>query len=85
MELLIMGTFMIVSFYLGFILGYKKINKEKIEIPTLNPVKIIRESKDNKEETERARKEQEIMDINLANIDIYDGTSVGQKDFLIRR
>lgn len=81
MELLIMGTFMIVSFYLGFILGYKKINKEKVEIPTLNPVKIIRESKDNKEETERARKEQEIMDINLANIDIYDGTSVGQKDF----
>lgn len=81
MELLIMGAFMIVSFYLGFILGYKKINKEKIEIPTLNPVKIIRESKENKEETERARKEQEIMDINLANIDAYDGTSVGQKDF----
>ncbi len=81
MELLIMGTFMIVSFYLGFILGYKKINKEKIEIPTLNPVKIIRENKENREETKRTRKEQEIMEINLANIDIYDGTSVGQKDF----
>lgn len=81
MELLIMGTFMIVSFYLGFILGYKKTNKEKIEIPTLNPVKIIRENKENREEIERARKEQEIMDINLANIDAYDGTGVGQKDF----
>lgn len=81
MELLIMGTFMIVSFYLGFILGYKKINKEKIEMPTLNPVKIIRENKESREEMERVRKEQEIMDINLANIDIYDGTSVGQKDF----
>lgn len=81
MELLIMGTFMIVSFYLGFILGYKKINKEKIEIPTLNPVKIIRENKENREETKITRKEQEIMEINLANIDIYDGTSVGQKDF----
>lgn len=81
MELLIMGTFMIVSFYLGFILGYKKINKEKIEMPTLNPVKIIRENKESREEIERARKEQEIMDINLANIDAYDGTGVGQKEF----
>lgn len=81
MELLIMGTFMIVSFYLGFILGYKKINKEKIEMPTLNPVKIIRENKESREEIERVRKEQEIMNINLANIDAYDGTGVGQKDF----
>lgn len=81
MELLIMGTFMVVSFYLGFILGYKKINKEKIEMPTLNPVKIIRENKESREEIERVRKEQEIMDINLANIDAYDGTGVGQKNF----
>ena len=58
MELLTMGTFMVVSFYLGFILGYKKINKEKIEMPTLNPVKIMRENKESREEIERARKEQ---------------------------
>lgn len=80
-DLIILGTFMIVSFYLGFILGYKKVNSEKIEMPTLNPVKIIRKNKEIKEEIDRTRKEQEIMGINLANIDTYDGTGVGQKEF----
>ena len=45
-DLIILGTFMIVSFYLGFILGYKKVNSEKIEMLTLNPVKIIRKNKE---------------------------------------
>lgn len=80
-DLIILGTFMIVSFYLGFVLGYKKINNKKIEMPTLNPVKVIRKNKEIKEEIDRTRKEQEIMDINLANIDAYDGTGVGQKEF----
>lgn len=80
-DLIILGTFMIVAFYLGFILGYKKVNSEKIEMLTLNPVKIIRKNKEIKKEIDRTRKEQEIMDINLANIDTYDGTGVGQKEF----
>lgn len=80
-EMIILGIFMIISFFLGFVLGNKKVNKEKIEIPDINPIKKIKEKKEIKTEKEKYQKDQEITEINLANIDTYDGTGIGQRDF----
>ena len=69
MELIILGIFMIISFYLGFILG-----KPKKEIkPT--PVKKIKKNK-NTDDIEL----DEATIIMLENIDNYNGSAVGQKD-----
>lgn len=74
----IIEIFNIIAFMLGARLAYQFQNKEEIKMP--NPIKAtkqyIEEFKENKE-TEKQRKETNIM---LENIDNYDGSSAGQKD-----
>ena len=65
--LIIQGTFMIISFLLGYNL------KPRNTIKTLKNV-------DSKETIEKRVKDEEILQTMLANIDAYDGTGVGQKD-----
>ena len=77
----IFGVFILLSFTLGLSFGYKLRNKESIKIPTLNPLKAIREYQTEKKQREKKDREQEILEQNLANIDAYDGTETGQKDF----
>ena len=70
MELALMGTFMLLSFALGFYFG-KPEKKEEI-------TKVI-QKKEKKEE----KKEQELDDatvVMLRNIDNYTGTGLGQED-----
>lgn len=69
MELIILGIFMIISFYLGFILGKPK----KESKPT--PVKKLKKNK-NTDDIEL----DEATIIMLENIDNYNGSAVGQKD-----
>jgi hypothetical protein len=63
-----------------FIIGAKvcqTVSKgEKIETPTLDPLKAYREREARKE----AKAEQDRMDTIMQNIESYDGTSKGQKD-----
>lgn len=75
------GVFILVSFIVGLSFGVKLRNNEKIEIPNLNPVKAVKKAvKESKQERE-IEKEQEIFEINMANIDAYDGTGTGQLKF----
>ncbi len=86
MELLylaILSALSIVLIFLSFIFGLhygSKIRKdEKIEVP--NPIKKISEHVEQKKLEEKLDKEAEIEEINLLNIDTYDGTGLGQKQF----
>ena len=79
MEIMIISGLSMVLIFLAFITGLhygsKVKNNETIEIPS--PARIVKEHKLNKIQD----KEQEIEEINIYNIDSYDGTELGQKDF----
>lgn len=81
MELLLVistGCLCILSFFFGMSArGYVEPTEQpKKEKKTLNPMNIYREHK----EKEEAKKEQEIVDTIAHNIDVYDGTTNGQKE-----
>lgn len=77
----IFGVFIFTSFVLGLHYGSKIQNNEKINLPEVNPIKMIKENiKESKIEKKNDR-EQLVNEINLENIDTYDGTGIGQKDF----
>lgn len=63
------------SFVVGAIIGQKTSNGETVSIPT--PTKAYKDYQVAKEEKE----EQEMINIMMANIDSYDGTPLGQKDW----
>ena len=73
---LVVGTLCIVCFLIGAKVGQQVSRGEKIETPTLNPIKAIQERQDKK----AAQQEQEKMDTILRNIETYDGTARGQED-----
>ena len=83
MEIMIISALSMVLVFLAFIVGLhygSKVRKgETIEM--VNPVKAVKEYvKEEKLEKQRD-KEQQIEEINLANIDSYNGTELGQKEF----
>lgn len=67
------------SFILGLHYGSKIKNNETIELP--KPIENMQARKKNKIEKAKLTQEKIIEEINLANIDSYNGTSIGQKDF----
>jgi preprotein translocase subunit SecF len=83
MEVLIISALSIVLIFLAFILGLHYGSKiksgEVIEMP--NPVKKVQQYKSMKKVEEKLDKEALIEEINLANIDSYDGTELGQQSF----
>lgn len=68
----------IVCFFIGAKVGQKVVNKEEIEIP--NPVKAIKDEIKEHAEEKEALKEKEYYEAISHNIDIYNGTSIGQLD-----
>ena len=72
-------AFSMVLVFFAFITGLhygSKIKKgETIELPS--PARVVKEHKISKQKD----KEQQIEEINLYNIDSYDGTELGQKEF----
>ena len=76
LTILAVGTLCIVCFLIGANVGQKVAKGENIELPTLNPMKAIREHQDRKE----AEREADKFNTLMHNIDSYDGTSNGQKD-----
>lgn len=88
MEILLVlaiGIMNITCFVVGARLGQKVAKNEKIEIPNLNPVKaidtIVTEHKQKKEK----EAEDEYYKAILHNIDVYDGTNIGQVQVPIRK
>lgn len=83
MEIMIISALSMVLIFLAFITGLHYGSKiksgEVIEIP--NPVKEIKKHKEIKKIAKKIDKEQQIEEINLANIDSYDGTDLGQINF----
>lgn len=73
---IVIGLVCITSFAVGARIGQKVVKNEEIKLPTLNPVKIVNEIKESKEQ----QKELEKLRIIAENIDKYDGTGLGQKD-----
>lgn len=80
MEQLLMVVFICLSnvacLIVGTKVGQKAYRGEEIKLP--NPVAKVQSFKDSQE----YKKEQENLDIMLHNIDVYDGTSLGQKDMV---
>jgi len=70
--------------FLAFVWGlhYGSLIKENkvIDKPNVNPVKVIKKEIENHREEEKNDKERAIEEVNLYNIDNYDGTGIGQKD-----
>lgn len=83
MEILIISSLSIVLIFLSFITGLHYGSKiksgEVIEVP--NPVQKIKEKKEIRKIEEKLDKEQQIEDINLSNIDSYNGSDLGQQEF----
>lgn len=73
--ILIISITNLLCFYFGAKIGQKVINKEELKV-RINPSQIIEERKSKKIQ----EKENEKMDTIMHNIDVYDGTSLGQKD-----
>ncbi len=74
--LLIVSISNIVCFVVGAKIGQKVDKGESIELPSINPMEVIREHQSRREE-ERVQKRVETI---LENIEAYDGTSNGQKE-----
>lgn len=74
--IIVTGTLNIVCFFIGAKVGQMSSRGEDIKGPTMNPVKLIKEHKEQK----AADEEKNMNDTILHNIDCYDGTSAGQRD-----
>lgn len=72
----LMGGMNLLAFLIGAKTAQKVDKGEEIELPTLNPMQVYREHREQSE----ANKEQERLNIMMENINNYDGTGVGQKD-----
>lgn len=68
----------IVCFFIGAKVGQKVVRGEEVEIP--NPVKAVKESVEAYKEDKEAIKEREYYEAIAHNIDVYDGTSIGQME-----
>ena len=83
--LFILSALSIVLIFFAFITGLhygSKIKKDDvIEKPVVNPIKIVKNNINEKKIENKINKEQLIEEINLENIDNYNGTNIGQKPF----
>lgn len=74
--ILVTGTLNAVCFFIGAKIGQMTKKGESIQLPSIDPIKAIREREDRKE----AEREADRIEVILQNIENYDGTDRGQKD-----
>lgn len=72
------GLVNLFSFIIGARIGQKIVRHETIEMPNLNPVKAVNNAITERRETKEKQAEEEYYKAILHNIDVYDGTGVGQ-------
>lgn len=72
----VMAAANIICFLIGAKVGQAVSKGEKVEMPSVNPLKTVRE----REEKKQAEMEQNRIDTILRNIEAYDGTGHGQED-----
>lgn len=79
MDVLLLAMFSlsnIACFLIGARVGQKVVKGEEVKLPTINPMEVIREQQERKEQQRVQDKVEAIM----RNIDNYDGTAYGQED-----
>ena len=74
--LAIMGAVNILCFMVGAKVGQTVSKGEEVKLPTVDPLKAVREHLDRKE----AEYEQNRIDTILRNIEAYNGTADGQEE-----
>ena len=74
--LAVMGAVNIFCFVIGAKVGQTVVKGEKVEMPSVDPLKAVREHEAKRE----AQKEQDRLNAILRNIEAYDGTGRGQED-----
>ena len=74
--ILTVGALNVACFFIGAKVGQTVAKGEKIELPSVDPMKPIREHRAQKE----AEMQQERIDTIMRNIESYDGTANGQED-----
>lgn len=74
--LAVMATANILCFVVGAKVGQTVTKGEKVETPTLDPMKAYREHKQKQE----AQREQSVIDTIMHNVEVFNGTAEGQKD-----
>lgn len=72
------GLMNIVCFYIGAKIGQKVVKNEPLIIKT--PMEAVKEKIEDRTYKREQEKQDEIIDTIQHNIDIYDGTTIGQKD-----
>jgi hypothetical protein len=70
------GALCCICFLIGAKVGQKVSKGEAVELPSVNPIRAIKERADRKQAEMEADKLETIM----RNIERYDGTSKGQED-----
>lgn len=78
--ILVVGALNIACFFIGAKVGQRVTKGENIELPSLNPVKAIKEHNEKKQAEKEAEREQERIRTIMENIENYNGTPNGQKD-----
>ena len=73
---LVVGTLCIACFFVGAKVGQTVSKGEPVELPEVNPMKIIQERREKK----AAEEEKNRIDTIIRNVDRYDGTGYGQED-----
>lgn len=68
----------IVCFFIGAKVGQKVVKGEEVQLP--NPIKAVQETVETYKEDKEAIKEREYYEAIAHNIDIYNGTSIGQME-----
>jgi hypothetical protein len=74
--LAVMGAVNILCFVIGAKVGQAVCKGEEVKLPSVSPLKAVREHQARKE----AEHAQSRIDTIMANIESYDGTPNGQKD-----
>ena len=70
------GALCCICFLIGAKVGQKVSKGEAVELPSVNPIRSIKDKREQKE----AEMEQDKLATILRNIERYDGTSRGQED-----
>lgn len=78
MELLLVALMMSLSNIACLIIGIKAGRGKEIKISS--PVGIMKEHKENKEAQFEEKQKQKALETMLYNIEVYDGTEMGQRD-----
>ena len=76
LTILTFGFICLACFLMGAKVAQMFQHDEKIETPTINPMKLYRE----KEAKREAQREQDRIETIMRNIEGYDGTDRGQED-----